>query len=135
VIAAEVGASLPSITIRLEPAMLVAYAGATWDWHRLHHDSEYAADLGLDGPVVDGQMFGALLAERCMKAFGPGAWVRKLSFRLRSVVYAGDSITIEGRVTEVRQESGRLVVSVEQEVKVGDRTAVGPASAEVVLHG
>ena len=129
----EVGAELPVVTIRLEPSMLVAYAGATWDWHRLHHDASYAQDLGLSGPVVDGQMLGALLAERCMAAFPPGAWVRKLSFRLKAAVYAGDEISIHGRVIDISEEGGRRVVSVEQEVRVGERLAVGPASAEVTL--
>jgi len=129
----EVGAELPVAILRLEPSMLVAYAGATWDWHRLHHDASYAQGLGLAGPVVDGQMLGALLAERCMEAFPPGAWVRRLSFRLKAAVYAGDEISMHGRITGVSEEDGRRVVSVEQEVRLGERLAVGPASAEVLL--
>jgi len=93
----------------------------------------YAESLGLTAPVVDGQMLGALLAERCMGAFGPGAWVRKLSFRLKTAVYAGDEISIHGWITGISEEGGRRVLSVEQEVRVGERLAAGPASAEVTL--
>ena len=132
---AKSGARLPPVTTRLDSATLVAYAGATWDWHRLHHDAAYAGELGLEGPVVDGQMLGALLAEQCMQAFGPGCWLKKLSFRLRSAVYAGETITIDGRVAEVREGDGHRVVLVDQQVKVDDRIVVGPASAEVVLYG
>jgi len=129
-----IGARLPEVTTRLDSSALVAYAGATWDWHPLHHDFEYVHRLGVDRPVVDGQMFGALLAEQCMKAFGPGTWVRKLSFRLRAVVHAGDPFTLTGEIADIWVEEGRQVARVEQEVTVGDRIAVGPAVAEVVVR-
>ncbi|MDE0726739.1 MAG: MaoC/PaaZ C-terminal domain-containing protein [Alphaproteobacteria bacterium] len=33
---------------------LVMYAGATWDWHRLHHDKDFAQGMGLPAAVIDG---------------------------------------------------------------------------------
>ncbi len=39
-----VGDVVPPLERRFDRADLVAYAGATWDWHRLHHDEEYLAE-------------------------------------------------------------------------------------------
>ena len=52
-------------------ADMVAYAGSTWDWHRLHYDSAWLDAKGIPAPVVDGQMFGALIAQQLQDWFGP----------------------------------------------------------------
>ena len=71
---------------------MVRYAAATWDWHRLHYDRDYASELGLDGPVVDGQMFGAFLSEHVLDHFGPATTVESMSFRFRQMVFAGETV-------------------------------------------
>jgi acyl dehydratase len=109
---------------------MVAYAGATWDWHRLHYDSAWLAERGLERPVVDGQLFGALLAEMVLDWAGPGAELTALSFRFKGFVFAGETVRCTGRVTSI--EDG--VTSLECRVDVvGDdaRVAVAPAAAEV----
>lgn len=98
---------------------MVAYAGATWDWHRLHYDHEWVRSRDLDAPVVDGQMLGALMAEQLMDHFGPRAFISALSFRFRSMVFAGEAVRCEA--TEVARDGGS--VEVEQRVLVGDRVA------------
>ena len=65
--ALAVGAPIPPLERALTQVRLVAYGAATWDWHRLHYEAQYAAARNIAGPIVDGQMFGALLAE----AFDP----------------------------------------------------------------
>ena len=50
---------------------MVAYAGSTWDWHKLHYDTDYLAAKRVPAPVVDGQVFGALLAEQLLDWLGP----------------------------------------------------------------
>jgi acyl dehydratase len=110
---------------------MVAYAGATWDWHRLHYDGEWLAERGLDRPVVDGQLFGALLAEMVLDWAGVGATLTALSFRFKSLVFAGETVRCTGTVTA---EDGDTV-SIDCRVEVvGDnaRVAVAPASAEVL---
>jgi acyl dehydratase len=119
-----------SLERTIELADMVAYAGATWDWHRLHYDSAWLAERGLERPVVDGQLFGALLAEMVLDWAGPGAELTALSFRFKGFVFAGETVRCTGRVTSV--EDG--VTSLECRVDVvGDdaRVAVAPAAAEV----
>ena len=42
-IALEIGAPIPPLERVLTQMRLVAYGAATWDWHRLHYEPEYAA--------------------------------------------------------------------------------------------
>ncbi|MEZ5411766.1 MAG: MaoC family dehydratase N-terminal domain-containing protein [Acidimicrobiales bacterium] len=129
----------PEVADRVRPITqlhMVAYGGATWDWHRLHHDTAYARRAGMAGPVVDGQMLGALLAEHALAAadtVAPGLTARltRLWYRNRAPVLAGDTVTC--RVLAVgRENADRL--RLDQLVLVGDRVVVGPAGAEVQLQ-
>ena len=121
-----------SLERTIELPDMVAYAGATWDWHRLHYDSSWLAERGLDRPVVDGQLFGALLAEMVLDWAGEGATLTALSFRFKNLVFAGETVRCTGRVTSV--EDGLTWLECRVDV-VGDdaRVAVAPAAAEVRL--
>ena len=114
------GDALPPLERTIELPDMVAYAGATWDWHRMHYDEAFVREAGLPGPVVDGQVFGAMMAEQLLDWLGPHAFVTALSFRFRSMVVAGDTVRVEGDVIEV--EDGHVQVA--QRVRVGDRLAV-----------
>ncbi len=130
----QVGLALTPLRRCLRSVDLVAYAGATWDWHRLHFDQAYAAERGLPGPIVDGQMFGALLVEQVQDEFGPRAQVTSVVFRFASMVYAGEPVRVDGRVVEVEETDGCHRITVDQEVTVDDeegRTAVKGARTVV----
>jgi acyl dehydratase len=119
-----------SLERTIELPDMVAYAGATWDWHRLHYDSAWLAERGLERPVVDGQLFGALLAQMVLDWAGPGAELTALSFRFKSLVFAGETVRCTGRVVGTDGD----LVSIECGVEVvGEqaRVAVAPAAAEV----
>lgn len=124
----KAGDEVPALERAIGAADMIAYAGATWDWHRLHHDAAYLRARGLDRPVVDGQLFGALLAEQVQDWLGPDARLRRLRFRLLSMVFAGESVRVTGVVTGVE---GPLV-TVEQKVLVAGRVAAG-GTAQAVL--
>jgi acyl dehydratase len=132
-IALEIGAPIPPLERVLTQMRLVAYGAATWDWHRLHYEPEYAAARNIPRPIVDGQMFGALLAEALIDWLGPRAFIRRMSFRLRAMVSAGETVRCEGEVASILAEADCDVVRVTQRVRVGERIAVEPASAEIVL--
>ncbi|MBF6331158.1 hypothetical protein IU452_21890 [Nocardia transvalensis] len=110
---------------------MVAYAGATWDWHRLHYDTAYLAARGLPAPVIDGQLFGALLAEQLQDWLGPRARIRSLHFRFRTPAFAEETVCCTGEVVEVRDDA--LVVR-QQVAVVGERARVivAPAGATVM---
>jgi acyl dehydratase len=126
------GTVLPVLERRIELADMIAYAGATWDWHRLHYDPAYLAAKRLTTPVVDGQLFGALLAEHVQDWLGPRCELRTLSFRFKNMVFAGETVRCHGTVTAV--DDG--VITIEQRVEAaGDgRLAVAPAGSTAVVR-
>jgi acyl dehydratase len=129
----RVGQSVPPLERTLSQMRMVAYAGATWDWHRLHYDAAYCNQRNLPGPIVDGQMMGALLAEMLIAWLGPRAFIRRLSFRLRGMVFAGDTVRCEGEVSGRNCENGHDVLSVAMRIRVAERIVVEPAHAEIIL--
>jgi acyl dehydratase len=121
----NVGDAVPALDRTIELTDMVAYAGATWDWHRLHYDAWFAKERGMGSPVVDGQMLGALMAKHAMDHLGPRAFITKLGFRLRSAVVAGDTVRVEGEVIAVEPN----LVTLNQRVLVGDRLAADGSAA------
>ena len=114
---------------------MVAYAGATWDWHRMHYDHGYASARNLCAPIVDGQMLGAYLATQLTDHFGPRASIVAMDFRFKSMVMAGETVTCHATVSSVSETSEGLRIALDQKVTVGDRVVVGPAASEVLLRG
>lgn len=117
--------SVPDLVVKLDQAALMAYGGATWDWHRVHYDSDLARKRGLKGPIADGQMFGALIARQLRKWAGPCARFVEMEFRNRQFVVAPSVVTISSHVlsfqageecdridivSTVRDQDGQVVV-------------------------
>lgn len=129
------GDEVPPLERTITLPHMVAYAGATWDWHRLHYDTGYAAAKQLPAPIVDGQVFGALLVEQLQDWLGPRCFVRELGFTFRNLVFAGDTVRCEGAVTEVSAEELRADLKVVVVTADGavDRVAAAPAHAVVLL--
>ncbi|WP_104106790.1 MaoC/PaaZ C-terminal domain-containing protein [Nocardioides sp. 616] len=130
-----VGDPVPPLTRTISLVDMVAYAGATWDWYRSHYDPAYVAEKKLPAPMVDGQVFGALLVEQLQDWLGPQSFVRELSFTFKNLVFAGETVRCEGEVTAA--SAGRLevdlrVVVVAEDGSV-DRLAAGGARAVVLL--
>ena len=126
----KVGDVVPPLEHKLELLDLVAYAGATWDWYRTHYDPVAVAEQKLPAALVDGQMLGALLAQHAMNWAGPRGFIRKMSFRFKGMVFAGDTVRCEGEVTAV--DGG--VITLQQRVMVSERVAVDPAMLELELR-
>ena len=117
----RLGMQSPVLERKLDLVRMIAYAGATWDWARLHYDPAYVAERKLPAPVIDGQMLGALLSEALLDWLGPRAFIRKLNFRLRAMVFAGDTVRCEGEVTALATEEEQSLVTVAQRVRVSGR--------------
>ena len=104
-----IGELLPPLDFNVTLTSLVMYAGATWDFHRYHYDADFVSKLGLPAPFMDGQMLGALLARQVMQWGGRDAFVRRLNYRQRAMVFAGDTISVRGKVTGTGIEDGRAL--------------------------
>ena len=117
-----VGDVLPPLARTIDLADMVAYAGATWDWHRLHYDPDSWRPRGLPAPVVDGQVFGALLAELVQDWLGPRVLrARAVASRFRNLVFAGETVRCDGTVAAV--DGDRVTVDLTATI-LGGSTAV-----------
>ena len=100
----SVGDELTPLQKAIDLPRMMAYGAATWDFIRVHYDADHVRELGFSGPFVDGQMLGAFLAQHVQDWAGPGAFLRKLGFRNRIMVYPGDALVCRGVVTGLRRE-------------------------------
>ena len=138
-----VGAELPSLAKEISLVGMMAYGAATWDFIRVHYDADYVRTLGFPGPFVDGQMLGGFLAQQVQDWAGPTAFLRKLNFRNRVMVYPGDSLVCYGIVTgayveeaegaedeRLPNETGLVECDLWIENQRGERV-VDPAQAQV----
>jgi len=131
------GERLAPLEREMSSERLVMYAGATWDWHKLHYDQAYADAANLPAPIVDGQHYGGLFTEQALSATGPAGRVKTMAMRFRSMVFVGDTVRVTGEVTGY--DDGVLTIS--HELRVDDRlcatavTTVAVAAATPRLDG
>jgi len=130
----KVGDQVPALTKHCTLTSMIAYAGATWDWHRLHYDQEYLASKGLKAPLVDGQVFGAYVVQAIQDWLGESAFISELDFRYAGLVFAEEHVQVSGEVTET--SSTEVAISLKIDVVDANglviRPAVTPITAKVV---
>ena len=102
----SLGDELPPLRKEIDLPRMMAYGAATWDFIRVHYDADHARELGFPNPFVDGQMLGAFLAQHVQDWAGPGAFLRRLSFRNRVMAYPGDTLVCQGVVSALDREGG-----------------------------
>ena len=133
--ALRVGDEMPVLERPITLPQMVVYAGATWDWYRMHYDEAFCRTKQLPAPVVDGQAFGALFVKQLQEWLGPRCFVRTIDFRYRNLMYAGETVRITGSVTAVRP--GEVDVALEATILASEhgdqRPAAAPVSATVLL--
>ncbi len=114
---------------------MVAYAGATWDWHQMHYDTSFTTEAGLAAPVVDGQVFGALFVELLQNSFGPESFVHTLDFTFRNLMFAGEVVRISGTVRSVADDvvGVDLVATILASAFGPERGATASARASVLI--
>jgi acyl dehydratase len=129
------GDGLPTLERRISLVDMVAYAGATWDWYGLHFDPAFVAAAAVPGPVVDGQVFGALFVELLQDALGPDSFVRALGFDFRNLMFAGETVRLDATVTDV--QDAELTVALTATILASDfgpeRPATSTATATVLI--
>ena len=84
--------------------------------------------------MIVGSVIGAFFATQIDKGFGATAVIRKLAFRFRSMIFAGDTVVCYARITGIENCKAGVVVVLELEARVAEQVAVGPASAEVLIR-
>ena len=126
-----VGDVVPPLERPIDLTDMVAYAGATWDWHKLHYDAEYAAAKKLPGT---GRRRPGLrrAAGRAAPGLARPAVVRPPAVLHASATWSSPArpSAAQGEVTEVGDDRITVALSVVVVPEDGseDRAAATPAS-------
>jgi acyl dehydratase len=127
--AVAVGTEIPSLVKEVSQRKIDAYSGVRVK--SIHTDESWARAKGFRACLAQGMMSTAYVSEMMTKLLGEG-FVRggTLSMAFVKPVYAGDRLTVHGRVTDRRDEDGgaRVTVEVWCTNQDGQTTAVGTAS-------
>ena len=109
----NVGDELPPLVKEITSVSMVMYAAATWDFHRYHHDGDFARGKGMRASFLDGQEMGGFLAQQVVDWAGVDAILKRLAFRYTNFVFGGDTLTCKGRVSSKSEEEGQGMVECE----------------------
>jgi acyl dehydratase len=122
----EAGAELPARTLGpVTETDFVRFAGASGDFNPLHHDERFVADAGYPGLFAMGLFPCGALAQYLAAAVGH-ANVRSFGVRFTALVFAGDTLTLGGRVESV--EDAEATVSLTVTRQTGEQAIVGSAT-------
>ena len=116
----------------LTRTQLVAYAGASGDFHPFHHDETYAAAHGFDRIFAHGMLTMGITGQALVAVFGPEGLDRYAADFLKPV-WPGDTLTAELEITAINADG-----SVEVDISTTDQhgtqvlrgTAAGRLAAE-----
>ena len=78
---------------------IVEYQGASGDFQPIHHDEPFARSAGYEAPLVVGMLPAGMLTAWAAERFGAQN-VRRTRVRFKSMVWPGDVLTAQGRVTD-----------------------------------
>ncbi|GAB3985132.1 hypothetical protein GCM10029978_096980 [Actinoallomurus acanthiterrae] len=108
--AAEADGGLPGLSVELTPTFVISTALATRDFTPVHHDPALARAQGSKDIFLN-ILTTVGLVQRCVLEGLPDAVLEGVSVRLGVPAYAGDTLTMTGRVVDDRTVEVRGAVS------------------------
>ena len=127
-----IGQELPTLTKHISQRQIDVYSGVKPK--SIHTDEAWAHAKGFRTTLAQGMMSTAYVSELLTKFLGEGFIEGgTMSVAFVMPVYAGDTLTVHGRVKEKQPEgrATRVVVEVWCENQIGQKTAAGTASGLV----
>jgi len=95
-----VGDTLAGLDMDMTATRIVAGALASRDYAPLHHDFRYATEQAGHRDIFMNTFHQAALFERFLGDWsGPRGRLGRMKFRMSASVYAGDTLTLDGKVT------------------------------------
>ncbi|GGL22834.1 MaoC family dehydratase [Nocardia jinanensis] len=99
--AVRVGTELPELSIHADPTFVISTALATRDFQDVHHDRDKAIERGSKDIFVNILTDTGLVQRFVTDWSGPSTVVKSISLRLGVPLYAYDTLTLTGKVTEL----------------------------------
>ena len=126
---AQIGEELPPLTKTIVQRQIDCYSGVRP--HSIHTDPEWARKKGFRAPLAQAMMSTAYVSQLMMQFAGAG-FVKGggMSVSFIKPVFAGDTLTVRGRVKsrDLEGDGTRVTVEVWCENQDGVKTMVGTAS-------
>lgn len=129
----EVGTEIPSVVRKVNLLNLMKYAAATWNFFLIHIDKEFANKQGFQDVNIAAPYFGASLTKMITDWMRNQGRLKKLSYRVIIMCFAGDTLICKGRVIKKYKEAGYNLVDCDIWVENQDGVKVAPATATVSL--
>ncbi len=119
------GNKLPPISIDLTLRRAIQAVAGTRDYYPFHHDEQFARENGAEGIFFNTMFLQAFVGRAANEWFGNDAFLRRLEIAMRGSNYVGKTLTAEGTVEVVREESGRTLVDVDCTLGTEDGPTTG----------
>lgn len=104
------GESLPPLRIPVTRTLIVSGAVAGRDFQDVHHDAEAAREKGSPDIFMNILTTNGLVGRYVTEWAGPASRLRKVAIRLGAPNYPGDTMTLTGEVTAVRDGTAEVAV-------------------------
>ena len=125
------GDRLAPVTMPISYTRVCQNAAATFDWMPGHHDPAYARAQGQE-TIYLSTLFFTGFVDRCVTDWaGPEAFIRRRRITMTSPIYAGETATVTGEVTQSGVDGGRGLVHLGVVVRSERGTCV---TAEVTIE-
>jgi hypothetical protein len=107
------GEELPEYALLLDPLRLHLQSSGSQDFHRQHHDEEFAQRQGTSGIFLNTGFTQAALGRVIYDWMGDEGVMTRFHMEMRKMIRPGDTMTMKGRVTRTWQEDGAGYVECE----------------------
>lgn len=131
--ALTVGDELPPLTVHLDRAQLVRYAGAAGDFNPIHWNQRVATEVGLPDVIAHGMLTMALAGRIVTNWIGDPGRIREYGVRFTRPVVVGDPSGADLEITAVIGEITGTDVRVDITARFEGQTVLGKARALVSL--
>jgi acyl dehydratase len=116
----SIGDALPPLEIPLSRTLIVATAIASRDYQDVHHDVELAKKRGSPDIFMNILTTNGFVGRFVTDWTGPEARLRKVDIRLGVPNYPGDTMTLEGSVSDKDDAAGTIEISLRGRNGIGD---------------
>jgi acyl dehydratase len=106
-----VGDRLPELAVPITRTLIVAGALATRDYEDVHHDPQRAIERGTPDVYMSINNTNGLIGRYVTDWTGPGAVLTRLSTRLGTPNFPGDTMTLTGEVTGKTADTVQIAVT------------------------
>lgn len=128
------GEDLPTgYSLHLDALRWHLQTSGTQDYHRQHHDLEFARKQGQPNVFLNTGFYHAALSRVVIDWMGDEGWLQKFNMQMRKMNFPGDTLTVKGKVTKKYVKDGKGHVDCEIWAENQREGITTPGSATIVL--